>query len=50
VVPGCNSVANSMSRSGGIPGNSLDKTFAYPHTTSMFSKGVSIMEKAQECV
>jgi hypothetical protein len=50
VVPGCNSMANSMSLSGGIPGNSSRKTSGYAQTTRIFSKGHSIMEKAQEWV
>jgi hypothetical protein len=43
-VPGCNSTANSMSRSGGILGNSSRKTSRYSQTTGILSKGDSIME------
>ena len=50
VVPSCNSIENSISRSGGIPGKSSGKTSAYSHTTGIFSKGSSIMEKAHDRV
>jgi hypothetical protein len=50
VVPGCNYIENSMSRSGGIPGNSSRKMSGYSLATGILSKGDSIMEKAQEWV
>jgi hypothetical protein len=46
-VPDCNSMANSMSQSGGIPSNSSRKTSAYSRTTGIFSKGDWTMENAQ---
>ncbi|PVH31979.1 hypothetical protein PAHAL_9G280500 [Panicum hallii] len=36
-VPSKRSMRNSMSRSGGIPGNSSGKTSEYSHTTLMSS-------------
>jgi hypothetical protein len=49
-IPGCNSIANYISRSGGIPRNSSRKTLGYSQTIGILSKGDSILEKAQECV
>jgi hypothetical protein len=36
-VPGCKSIINSISLSGGIPGKSSVKTSGYSHTTGMSS-------------
>jgi hypothetical protein len=49
-VPGCSSIANSMSLSGGIPGNSSGKTSGYSQITEILSTGDSIRVKAQERV
>jgi hypothetical protein len=50
VVPGYNSMANSISLSGGIPSNSFGKTSGYSQTTGILSTGDSIMVRAQEWV
>jgi hypothetical protein len=50
VVPGCNSMANSMPQSGGILGNSSRKTSAYSHTTGIFFRDSSIRENAHDQV
>jgi hypothetical protein len=49
-VPGCNSIANSMSLLGGIPSNSSGKTSGYSQTTGILSTGYPIRVKAQEWV
>jgi hypothetical protein len=36
---GNNSIENSISRSGGIPGNSSGNTSGYSHTTLIVSRG-----------
>ena len=50
VVPGCSSITNSISLSGGIPGKSSGKTSAYSHTTEISSSLDSLMANAQELV
>src|SRR6185503_13498418 len=47
-VPGCSSITNSISRSGGIPGKSSEKTSAYSHTTGISSSLVYLIANAQE--
>jgi hypothetical protein len=50
VVPGYSSIANSMSLSGDIRGNSSRKTSGYSQTTGILSTGDSTMVRAQEWV
>src|SRR6185436_17619968 len=47
-VPGCSSMTNSISWSGGIPGKSSGKTSAYSRTTGISSNLMSFMANAQE--
>jgi hypothetical protein len=49
-VPGCSSISNSMSLSGGIPGNLSGKTSGYSQTTGIISMGDSTSVRAQERV
>jgi hypothetical protein len=43
-------MANSISLSGGIPGNSFGKTSGYSQTTGILSTGDSTLVSAQEWV
>jgi hypothetical protein len=49
-VDSCNSMANSISLSGGVPGNSSGNTSGYSEATGILSKGDSTMVRAQEWV
>jgi hypothetical protein len=49
-VLGCNSIINSTSLSGGIPGNSSGKTSGYSHTTGISSNLIPSIAYTQELI